>query len=86
MLNYRWSCFACGSVNASDSFACLNCGCPGAATLEQMQEHRGRYELQGGVVGVNTPALYAERPFQASRLVLAALCLVLFWYVPRHLR
>jgi hypothetical protein len=51
-----------------------------------MQEHRLSYQQRGGVVGINAPALYQERPFQASRLALAVLCALLFWYIPRRLR
>jgi|NGEPerStandDraft_6_1074524.scaffolds.fasta_scaffold29572_4 hypothetical protein len=86
MPTYRWSCLACGTANAASSFECASCGCPGRATLDQMQEHRLSYQQRGGVVGINAPALYQERPFQASRLALAVLCALLFWYIPRRLR
>jgi hypothetical protein len=51
-----------------------------------MQAHRLLYQQQGGIVGINAPALHPEQRFLAVRLVLAVLCAVLFWYIPRRLR
>jgi hypothetical protein len=86
MPTYQWSCLACGSANVSDSFQCAACDCPGRAALGQMRAHRLLYQQQGGIVGINAPALYLEQKFPASRLVLAVLCALLFWYIPRRLR